>query len=395
MVALNNPLTWEQVAAFRLARHHLSGGGLVKALVSVVDDMTGAQAQLLSAAQISLRARVHDLEIAHIEQALDDRRLVKASAMRRTLFLLPAEDLAVYVRGTAGRADKGIGWARGKSVPDGVIEAAIDAVLAALDEPLTRPEIAERVSRTLKVPVQMVEGGGWGSARKHAAIPVGEITFPIWDLLHLAAARGVFCYGPPNGKEPTFVRADAWIPGWQDVPREEAERLLLRRYLQAFGPATPEDFALWTGNSLRETRKLWAREEAGFAEVEIEGRQAHVLKEDAAELQAAELPAARLEHVRLLPYFDVFLLGHKDRTHLVAGEHRGKVFRPQGWVAPVVLVDGRVAGVWKHDLKQGRLLVEVEKFGPMARTAAARIREEAGDLARFLGASGADVRIGG
>ncbi|HUF37896.1 MAG TPA: winged helix DNA-binding domain-containing protein [Anaerolineales bacterium] len=353
--------------------------------------MTGAQAQLLSAAQISLWARVQNLEVAHVEQALVDRRLVKAAAMRRTLFLLPAKDLAVYVRGTAGRAEKGIGWARRKGVPEATIEAAIDAVLAALDEPLTRPEIAERVGRTLRVPVQEVQGGGWGSARKLAAIPVGEIAFPVWDLLHLAAAREVFCYGPARGKEPTFVRADAWIPGWQDVPREEAERLLLRRYLQAFGPATPEDFALWTGNSLRETRKLWAREGAGFAEVEVEGWKAHVLKEDLAALEAARLERP---HVRLLPYFDVFLLGHKDRSHMLTGEYRARVLRPQGWVAPVVLVDGRAAGVWKHDLKQGRLLVEVEKFGPMARPAAARIREEAGDLARFLGAAGADVRIG-
>jgi hypothetical protein len=138
-------------------------------------------------------------------------------------------------------------------------------------------------------------------------------------------------------------------------------------------------------------RKLWVREQEGFAEVEVEGWKAHVLSEDAAELESAVLDRP---HVRLLPYFDTFLLGHKDRAHLVDAAHRASVFRPQGWISPVVLVDGRVAGAWKHDLKQGRLLVQVEKFGPIARPVAARIREETGDLARFLGASGADVRIG-
>ncbi|HET8579361.1 MAG TPA: crosslink repair DNA glycosylase YcaQ family protein, partial [Nitrospiraceae bacterium] len=219
--------TWNQVAAFRLARHHLSQRAWAKALLSVVGDMTGAQAQLLSAAQISLWSRVRHLRIADIEEAMGARTLIKASCMRRTLFLVPSEHLAIFVRGTARRAEKEIRWALGKGVPERVIDAAIDAALGALDEPLTRPEIAERVSRTLGVRMGSFEGGGWGNRRNLAAVPVGHLTYPVVELLHLAGARGVVCYGPSRGNEPTFVRADAWIPGWQDVPREAAEGLLL------------------------------------------------------------------------------------------------------------------------------------------------------------------------
>ena len=216
-------VTWHQVAAFRLSRHHLSERAPTKALISVVRDIAGTQAQLLSAAQISLWSRVRDLQIAHVEEALNERILVKASCMRRTLFLVPSEDLVIFVRGSARRAEKEIRWTRGKGVPDRVVDAAIEAVLGALDRPLTRPEIAERVSRALSVRMQAINGGGWGSRREVAAIPVGELTFPVVDLLHLAAARGVVCSGPNRGNEPTFVRADAWIPQWQDVPREQAE----------------------------------------------------------------------------------------------------------------------------------------------------------------------------
>src|SRR5688572_2595542 len=132
-------VTWDQVAAFRLARHHLLKRAPTKSLVSVVGDMTGAQAQLLSAAQISLWARVRGLQIAHIEKVMSKQKLVKAACMRRTLFLVPSEHLAVFVRGTARRAEKEIRWARGKGVPERVIEAAIEAALSVLDEPLTRP----------------------------------------------------------------------------------------------------------------------------------------------------------------------------------------------------------------------------------------------------------------
>src|SRR5512132_2200532 len=82
-------VTWEQVAAFRLARHHLLERAPTKALLSVVGDMGGAQAQLLSAAQLSLWSRVRDLRITDIEDAFRKRRLVKAACMRRTLFLVP------------------------------------------------------------------------------------------------------------------------------------------------------------------------------------------------------------------------------------------------------------------------------------------------------------------
>jgi len=384
-------VTWNQVAAFRLSRHHLSERAPTKALISVVRDMAGAQAQLLSAAQLSLRPRVRDLRIAHVEEALSERILVKASCMRRTLFLVPSEHLAIFVRGSARRAEKEIRWTRGKGVPDRVVDAAIDAVLGALDQPLTRAEIAARVSRALGVRMRAIHGGGWGSRTKVAAVPVGELTFPVVDLLHLAAARGVVCSGPNRGNEPTFVRADAWIPQWQDVPREQAEGILLRRYLRAFGPATATDFALWTGMSLTEAREIWVREQADFAPVNVEGWAAAVLREDLDELAQAEFERPL---IRLLPYFDSFLLGHKEREHLVAMKHRPKVYRAQGWIAPVVLVDGRAIAVWEHAREGNRLRVKVAKFGSISRRITAGIREEARDLGRFLGTPNVDVQIG-
>ena len=384
-------MTWNQVAAFRLSRHHLAERAPTKALISVVNDMAGAQAQLLSAAQISLWSRVRDLRIAHVEEALSERMLVKAACMRRTLFLVPSEHLAIFVRGTVRRAEKEIRWARGKGVPDRVVDAAIDAALGVLDEPLTRPEIAERVSRALGVRMQALHGGGWGSRRKVAAVPVGELTYPIVDLLHLAAARGVVCYGPNRDNEPTFVRADAWIPHWQDLPVEQAEGMLLRRYLRAFGPAAAADFSLWTGISLTEAREIWAREEAGFAPVNVEGWAAAVLQEDLDELAQAKF---KRPLVRLLPYFDSYLLGHKEREHLVDVKDRKNVYRAQGWIAPVVLVDGRALAVWAHHRQGNRLRVNVTKFGTISRRITAAIRKEARDLGRFLGAPNVDVQIG-
>ena len=383
-------VTWKQVIAFRLRRHHLLERAPRRSLLSVLRDMGGAQAQLLSAAQISLWSRVRDLQLLNIDEAFEKRRLVKASCMRRTLFLVPSDHLAVFVRGTAGRAEKEIRWARGKGVPDRVIEAAIEAALRALDQPLTRPEIAERVTRTLGVPMKTFEGGGWGNRRNLAAVPVGELNYPVVELLHLAGARGVICYGPPRGSEPTFVRADAWIPGWQDVSREEAEERLLRIYLHAFGPATAADFALWSGITLTDARRVWARLQTELAFVSLDGWEAAVLRKDLKDLGRAEIESPL---VNLLPYFDSFLLGHKDREHLAATEHRPIIYRAQGWISPVVLVDGRVVAVWEQTRERDHIRLQVRKFGSISRRIAVRIVEEAQDLGHFLGVADVDVQI--
>jgi hypothetical protein len=383
--------TWNQVAAFRLARHHLAGRAPAGSLVCVAGNVAGVQAQLLSAAHIGLWSRVHELRMADIEKAFSERTLVKAACMRQTQFLVPSEELAIFTRGSARRVDKEVRWARGKGVPDRDIDAAIDAALDALDQPRTRPEIAERVCRALGVQMQAVEGGvGWGSRKQVAAVPVGHINFPVVYLLHLVSTRGVYCSGPNQSSEPTFVRADAWIPGWKDITREQAETSLLRRYLHAFGPSTAADFALWSGMTLTEARAIWAREQSGIALVNVEGWSAEVLREDLEILAQSALDQPR---VCLLPYFDTFLLGHCEREHLVAKEFQASIYKPQGWIAPVVLVDGRVAAVWESAREGNTLHINITQFQPLSPAIQARIGDEAQSLSQFLGTSAFDLKI--
>jgi hypothetical protein len=383
-------VTRGQVAAFRLGRHHLASRAPRDELVSVVRDMGGAQAQLVSAARLSLAARTLELRGTDVDAALAERRLVKVGCMRRTLYVVPSDLVAVVVRGTARRAEKEVRWALRKGVPPDLVEAAIAATLDALDEPLTRTEIADRACRALGARPRLVRGGGWGSPRKVAAVPVGALMYPVVDLLHLSAARGVVCYGEQRGGEPTFVRADAWLPGYRDLSPEEAETLLLRRYLGAFGPATPADFARWTGMTLQEAGAIWARVADELAPVDVEGSDGAVLRTSLDDLACARIARP---HVRLLPYFDSYLLGHRGRSDLVADAHAHRVSRAQGWIAPVLLVDGRVAGTWKHARRRGRLEVQVTPFEPLPSRVVAGVRAEAQDLGRFLDVDDVELAI--
>ena len=383
--------TWSQVNAFRLAQHHLIEKAKKKDLLSVTDDMTGVQAQLLSAAQMSLGVRVDGLRVEDVKDAIDKKKLVKASCMRNTLFLVPANQLAVYAHARTRRAEKEIAWAIKKGISQKVIEKTIDATLNVLSEPLTRTEIAERVTKVLGLQKQDVHGGGWGSRKKIAAVPVGHINYPVVYLLHVAASRGVICYGPYQDNEPTFVRADAWLPKWKDISSKEAEKMLLQKYLHAYGPATQADFAMWSGFSLTEAREIWAREESNLITVNVGAHKTVLLETDFKKLEKASIDEQ--PHVRLLPYFDTYLLGHKDRQHLVDKKNHSKIYRPQGWVSPVVLVDGRVAGIWKQELAKDKLLITVEKFGSMSKNVMDKIKEEAQNVGFFLGISKVKIKI--
>ena len=122
----------------------------------------------------------------------------------------------------------------------------------------------------------------------------------------------------------------------------------------------------------------------------VGGRTAWALRSDGSALRRAKIERPS---VRLLPYFDGFLLGHKEKTHLVDAAHYKRVYRAQGWLSPVVLVDGRAAGVWSHERKGARLSVRVTPFRAMAQATRALVREEADDLGRFFGTAVVSTRF--
>ena len=79
------------------------------------------------------------------------------------------------------------------------------------------------------------------------------------------------------------------------------------------------------------------------------------------------------------------MLGHHDKGHLVDEAHYKRVYRQAGWLSPVVLVQGCVAGLWSQQRRGSRLTVTVEPFGPFSRPIRQAIEAEVAELGRFLG----------
>jgi hypothetical protein len=168
-----------------------------------------------------------------------------------------------------------------------------------------------------------------------------------------------------------YVAADAWL-GRPYASPEAGLRLLLRRYLAAWGPATAADAAAWTGLQVGELRE--ALEEVGTRRLRDE--QSRVLYDlPRAPRPAGDTPAPR----RLLPRFDNVVLAHADRTRVISDELRKVIIRA-GEVDPVVLVDGFVVGRWRRKNRR----IQVEWLADVSRTARQEVEDEARRLEAFL-----------
>ena len=383
--------TWAQVHRFRVGRHSLVERSGPKTAEEVLRRIGGVQAQVLSAAEQSLWCRITGWRRGNLSRALDpERAMVRTWCMRRTLFVVPARDLALFTRGTQRRAEKEITWARRHGISARELERLLDAIGQALEQPRTRRELSELVATGLGRPLASRRGYGWGSRRAVPAVKVGRWNVPVHYMLHLYGARMAVCCGPVRGSEPTYVRGDRWVAGFRDREVPDAEDALLRLYLGAYGPAAPVDFARWAGLGVTAATEVWDRLGRDIVPVEVEGWRAGLLEHDVDELTRA---SHRGPSVRLLPYFDTYLLGHESRRHLVGEADHRRVYRNQGWIAPTLLVDGHVAATWSSEVDSSRLVVRVDPLERLGRATVEQARHEATGLAEFLGCEETSVRI--
>jgi uncharacterized protein YcaQ len=334
----------------------------------VCRDVCGIQAQVMSAAEIALWARMRPLTRAEIHSALWKKRsLVKTHSLRRTLHLLPAADFPIY---TSALRSNLVAQVRRVMARFGITPAEADALNEAIVDALRGGPLPTRAIREKVLP--------------KVGKRVRKFLARVWSLCWPATVEGLVCYGPPDGAEVTFARVDQWLPGLRPVEEQKARQILLRRFLGAYGPATPRDFGKWTSISMPDVKFTWESLQAEMAEVSVEGQRASLLRKDLVALQKSHFAAPVL---RLLPNFDSYLLAHAEKVHLVDARHYKRVYRSAGWISPVVLLNGQVIGTWALSRKGKGISLAVKPFASLTKAHRAVLEEEAVSLGAFLEAT--------
>jgi Winged helix DNA-binding domain len=274
--------------------------------------------------------------------------------MRGTLHLIAAEDYAWLVPLTT---EPSLANARRRlkqeGVPDDQPAKAVRLIARMLESegPLTRAEIAERLER------------------KGIRVAGQAIAHLVW----LAAAQGLICYGPDQ----RFALVADWLGKPKPRERDASLAELAIRFLASHAPASPADLAFWSGIRAGDATLAWKAIAGRLVDVETARGTRWMLRS-----KRSEAPSGM---VRLLPAFDEYLLGWKDREVSVPAEHRSRINRGGGWLNPAVFVDGQLVATWKLKRASRVSTVAIEPFTHLTQTVRRGVVAEAKDLAAFLG----------
>ncbi|MFF5977516.1 winged helix DNA-binding domain-containing protein [Streptomyces olindensis] len=368
-------ITWDAASARRMERQFLArpaGGGTSAAEVvaEVVGAMAGAHAQVPSAAEVSVGVRASGMTRADVRAALwEERSLVKTYGPRGTVPLLPARELPLWSAALSAVPAGPSPFPPEVRLTDEQADQVVAAIGDALDGRfLTVDELTEEV---------VARTGPWAGDR---VMPAFQDLWPRWrQVLHRAGWAGTLCFGPNRGRRATYTRPP-YAGGRTDAGRRtdaaEVFRHFVGRYLHAYGPATPQHFARWLGAPPGWAADLFRELAAGGAveAVDFEGTPAWVAAGD------TEFPEGPARGVRLLPYFDAYVVAAQPRERLFPGKaYQRALAGGQAGNHPVLLVDGVVAGVWHQRRRGRRTTVTVE---PLDRLTARQEKELAGQVER-------------
>lgn len=315
-----------------LARHHLGTPWEPASVESLAADLVGLVAADPATPHFSMAARLQDFDATALDRALDERRsLVRIRCMRGVLYAV-RRDMVPVVHAASTR--QVVRWARDFARMRGVSPADYERVSSSVldacaDEPLTTAELRARLDPRVDL----------------AAV----VTLMCAEATLLRCA-------PRDGR---FGRATTYAPFASELPdvvlgrvsEDDARAALLRAYVRGFGPVTVRDAAWWTGMDAKRVRRAFDALEDELVDIGFEGGEGTWLMHaaDVEELERATITGG--PHVALLPALDPLVMSYTDRSRFVSDEMRPFVFDAARNVAPVVLVDGRVAGVW--DVSRG------------------------------------------
>jgi hypothetical protein len=320
--------------------------------------MGAMQAQDATAVKRAVAVRTRgEFTEAKINNAIARGEIVRAWSLRGTIQLVPAQDAR---------------WMAGIAAARVAASASpVERSLGITDEDIT--QTAKILAKTLKNSKVMERSALYEVLEAKGVSTKGQRGY---HLLWRAGLTGLICFGPRSEKQPTFTLMADWAPQLTRLPRPAAIAELARRYFRSHGPATIQDFAWWTGLSLTESKQAHEAIRDEMIEEEIEGASYWLYATSTTDASG----------FYLLPGFDEFILGYKDRNAVI-DPNLAPALSPykNGIFLPVLVSGGRVVGTWSRTLGKTGLQVEAKPFAGLGAKEKRSLKAEAARYADYLG----------
>ncbi|MFC4620204.1 winged helix DNA-binding domain-containing protein [Camelliibacillus cellulosilyticus] len=318
----------------RLLNQHIDGEKFEKPR-DVVKWMGAIQAQSYPQALWAIGVRMKQGTVAAVEQAIQEGDILRTWPMRGTIHFVPPEDAKWMLKLSAERLLPKDGRRRKQlGLDEALLKRCLQLFYDALNgnKQLTRAEMLE-----------LLEADGISTKNQRG-----------YHILWYAALTGLICPGPMEGKQQTFVLLDEWVPDSRVLSREAALYELAKRYFASHGPATVHDFAWWIGLTIADAKMGLAAAKPELIMDKINGVD---------HWMGQRFMGDHSSGVHLLPGFDEYLLGYKDRKAVLADEHAQKVVPGKnGIFLPFIISGGQVVGTWKRTIKKKGIEITLSPF---------------------------------
>jgi hypothetical protein len=296
---------------------------------------------------------------SEIERAIADRSIVRTWPMRGTIHFVVPEDARWMLKHFTPRV---IARSRGRYRQFELDEAVFSKSRKVLTKVLQGGK-----SLTRNTLYDVLEGANISTAKSRGLHIIGHL-----------AREGLLCFGARQGKQPTFVLLEEWLPPAKPSGREEAVAELTKRYFSSHGPATLQDFVWWSGVTISEAK-------AGLEAMKMK-TSLYCKNVDGQTYWLTEKSlTASSEKGYLLPFFDEFLVAYKDRTATLAPSHTRHLNAGGGLLNPTVVLKGQVVGIWKRALKKDEVVIQLSPFNKLEDDQLEKITLAAQRYAKFIG----------
>jgi hypothetical protein len=331
-----------------------------KSPAEIVTHLGAMQAQDYLGALWAIGLRLPNATEPAIEQAISERSIVRTWPMRGTLHFVAAADVRWMLKLLTPRIVAGsAGRHRQLDLDDATFKRSEKVLLRALEGGRVR-----------------TRGDLFEALKRNRIDPSGQRGIHILSKL---AQEGLLCFGPREGKQPTFVLLDEWVPESRHLDRDEALTEMARRYFTSHGPATLTDFVGWTGLKITDGRQALDAVSKELHKETIKGAEYWMSP-------SSRKAGEKDKTIHLLPGFDEFVLGYKDRTAVISPEHMDKIVPGgNGMFMSTMVRHGQVAGLWKRTLKGKSVQVSLMPFGALASADSVVAKQRATRYGAFLG----------
>jgi hypothetical protein len=350
-------MTLQELLKKRLANQQILSSQFNSA-GEVVRWLGAVQAQDYMGSLWAIGCRLKNAKEKDIEKAIAERTIVRTWPMRGTLHFVAPEDAK---------------WMLQVLTPRVISRAQSEYRRTGLDQ--------KTFDKSRKIFINALQGGKQLSrSEMYQLLEDAKITTSNTRGLHILgvlAQEGLICFGPRIGKQPGFVLLDEWVAEHKALKGEEAIAELTERYFTSHGPATIQDFCWWSGLTQAEAKRGLEMVKQILVEEKING-QSFWMKV----LTPAKI---KTPGIYFLPPFDEYLVGYKDRSAALENLHSRKVFTINGIFSPVVIINGKIAAIWKRTITKKEVIIELQVFQKFTPPQKEGIRKAAKKYSTFIG----------